>query len=128
MGLKNRDVWLNILHKLHDFKLVIDNALQMAQVLTREIPVILEQPEDFTGALGDTAIFHVEAANVASCQWQYKKPNSQWGDYNISGTDSVTMSITISTTRLTYEFRAKITGIDGSIIYSNPCRMILEEE
>lgn len=127
MGLKNRDVWLNILHKLRDLKLVIDNALQMANVLTREIPVILEQPEDFTGAIGDTAVFHVEAANVASWQWQYRQ-TGQWNSSNVPGTNTDTISIEISTTRLRYQYRAKITGIDGSIIYSNPCRMILEEE
>lgn len=120
MGLKNRDVWLNILHKLRDLKLVIDDALQMAQVLTREIPVILEQPQSYIGPAGGNANFTVNAENVAAYQWETKKKTSeQWGNSGISGNKTDTIHPAISAAYTVYEYRCKITGIDNSVIYSD---------
>lgn len=121
MSLKNRDVWLIILHKLRDLKPVIDNALQMAQVLTREIPVILEQPQSYVGPAGPRATFTVIAENVAAYQWQIKsKEGTQWSNSSATGnqTDTMTRATTDSAATL-YVYRCKITGIDNSVIYSD---------
>ena len=120
MALKNRDVWLNILHKLRDLNLVIDNTLQIAQVLTREIPVILEQPKSYVGPAGGNANFTVVAENVAAYQWQVKKKTvEEWGNSGISGNKTDTIHPAISEAYTEYEYRCKITGIDNSVIYSD---------
>ena len=129
MGLKNRDVWLIILHKLRELKLVIDNALQMAQVLTREIPVILEQPQSYVGPAGPRASFTVVAENVAAYQWQTKsKDGSQWSNSSATGnkTDTMTRATTDAAATLN-EYRCKITGIDNSVIYSDAVDITIGE-
>lgn len=122
MALKNRDVWLNILHKLRDLNLVIDNTLQIAQVLTREIPVILEQPQSYVGPAGPKASFTVIAENVADYQWQAKdKEGTQWTNSSAVGNKTNTMSraTTTGSSATQFEYRCKITGIDNSVIYSD---------
>ena len=115
-----RDTALKILGKLQNLKLVISNAKKDAQILTRTIPVILEQPQSYVGAAGGQANFTVIAENVAGYQWQTKKKvNEQWGNSGIAGnkTDTIHPSITAAYTE--YEYRCKITGIDESVIYSD---------
>lgn len=129
MSLKNRDVWLIILHKLRDLKPVIDNALQMAQVLTREIPVILEQPQSYVGPAGPRATFTVIAENVAAYQWQAKnKAGTQWVNSSATGNQTNTMNrATTDSAATQYEYRCEITGIDNSVIYSDVVGITIEE-
>ena len=126
----DRDTALKILQKLTNLKNILNPVVILSKVLTRKIPVIIQQPEDFTGAMGEEAYFTVIAENIAVYEWEFRtatgSPN--WQHSNISGTATNQAHVAISTARLKYLYRCKMTGIDGTIIYSNPVKMILEEE
>ena len=115
-----RDIALKILGKLQNLKLVVSNAKKEAQILTRTIPVIIEQPQSYVGAAGGQATFTVTAENVAAYQWQTKKKiNQQWGNSGIVGNKTDTIRPTVNATYTEYEYRCKLTGIDESVIYSD---------
>ena len=125
----NRDLSLDILQKLANIKNVLNNVVVLAKVLTREKPVIISQPENYVGPVGENAIFTVIAENVSSYQWETKKKTSeQWGNSAAPGNKTKSLSRTISDTSVTYEYRCKITGIDNSIIYSDIVDITIEEE
>lgn len=126
----NRDLFVELLEKVKSLAEVVKSAKVMSQILTREIPVILEQPEDYTGVMGEEAYFTVIAENIASYEWQFRTASGSpnWQHSNITGTYTNQAHVAISTARLKYLYRCKMTGIDGTIIYSNPVKMILEEE
>lgn len=116
-----RDIALKILGKLQNLKTVVSNARKEAQVLTRSIPVILEQPQSYLGPAGPRASFTVIAENVSAYQWQAKsKDGTQWSNSSATGnkTNTMTRATTDSSATL-YEYRCKITGIDNSVIYSD---------
>ena len=116
-----RDMALKILGKLQNLKTVVSNAKKEAQILTRSIPVILEQPQSYVGPVGPRATFTVIAENVATYQWQIKsKEGTQWSNSSATGnqTDTMTRATTDSAATL-YVYRCKITGIDNSVIYSD---------
>lgn len=115
-----RDIALKILGKLQNLKTVVSNAKKEAQVLTRSIPVILEQPQSYVGPAGGNATFKVVAENVAAYQWQVKKKTvEEWGNSGITGNKTDTIRPSISVAYTEYEYRCKITGIDNSVIYSD---------
>ena len=115
-----RDIALKILGKLQNLKTVVSNAKKEAQVLTRSIPVILEQPQSYVGPAGGNATFTVVAENVAAYQWQTKKKIvDTWGNSGITGNKTDTIHPSISVAYTEYEYRCKITGIDDSVIYSD---------
>ena len=89
------------------------------------VPHITTQPTDQVGAIGDTVIFTVVANNAVAYQWQYKVLN--W--HNASGgiTNQASYSIQVSTERMGYQFRCRITGKDGSYIYSDAVKMVAPE-
>lgn len=117
-----RDIALKILGKLQNLKTVVSNARKEAQVLTRSIPVILEQPQSYVGPAGPKASFTVIAENVADYQWQAKdKEGTQWTNSSAVGNKTNTMSraTTTGSSATQFEYRCKITGIDNSVIYSD---------
>lgn len=92
------------------------------------VPHITTQPTDQEGAVDATVSFHVVANNVAAYQWQVKiREDASWFDSNSEGATTDTLAIEVTTTRYAYFYRCKITGKDGSIIYSNTVRILQPE-
>lgn len=87
---------------------------------------ITRQPGDYTGAIGETAIFTIQtnrsAADVAY-QWQVKTSSSaDWRDVATGGTSQVYEN-QITQARLAYTFRCLAT-YEGTTLTSHECRMI----
>lgn len=92
-------------------------------------PLILTQPVDVVGAIDDPAVYTVLAANVSSYQWQYayaSSPNT-WVDSSLTGYDTNTLSMTITSSRYNLRFRCKITGLDGTVVYSDVVKCVAPE-
>lgn len=84
--------------------------------------VIRQQPQDYTGALGDTATFTVVATGLNILyQWQALPPDAAWRD--VSGATSSSFSAEITLNRLNYYYRCKLTNADGTV-YTVNVRMI----
>lgn len=92
-------------------------------------PVIFTQPQNVTGDIGETATFTVIAGNVSGYQWQYQydaTPGS-WIDSALSGYNTNSLSMEITSSRYNLSFRCKITGKDGTVIYSNVVKPVAPE-
>ena len=126
----NRDVYAGLISKVKSLGASVKNALVLAQILTRSIPVIIEQPVDAHVTDSQTAYLRVTAENIASYQWQYcTATDPTWK--NSTGTGNKTERLTVSSsyiaTRYKNFYRCKLTGVDNSVIYSNIVRIIREE-
>lgn len=87
---------------------------------------ILQQPQNYTGRLGDTASFTVvvEGSGI-TYNWQFSSNGgSTWKASSLTGKTTATASGEITTERLNYLYRCAIS--DGTeTIYSAPVAMIL---
>ena len=93
------------------------------------VPHITTQPTNQEASLNETATFSVVANNVARYLWRYR-PNSEstWRNTTGEGNDTASYTITVSSAGYyNNEFRCKITGKDGSIIYSNVVKVVAPE-
>ena len=87
---------------------------------------VTAMPQDFTGAIGQTATFTVTAENVASYQWQwrYADHSRDWTDTTAAGNKTASISMEITAARLTYEYRCVMLDSAGNAAYTNPVRII----
>lgn len=85
------------------------------------VPHITTQPVNYTGAIGDTITFTVDATNVKSYQWQFNNyPNAgSWRTSTLAGANTNTLTFEFTSVRLNYQYRCQITGLDNSVIYSD---------
>lgn len=75
---------------------------------------IISEPKDYSGAIGDTATFTVEAlGNGLSYQWQLKK-GSSWANLTTGGASSATFSVKIDDSRYGKQYRCVITDSNSS--------------
>lgn len=106
----------------------VKNAMDGNAVYTDEVeiiqiksPEIIRQPKNAEGKIGSTIVFSVEAANVKNYEWQYKeKGRNNWITFSWQDSyDTAEFKLPIlNEGRLTNTYRCKITGEDGSIIYT----------
>ncbi len=73
---------------------------------------------------GSGNTFTVSATGAASILWQSAAPNGAWtsldGVAGFSGATTATLTVTSATSALNgYQFRAAVTGADGSVVYSD---------
>lgn len=88
----------------------------------QEVPLVISaQPVSATAAVGDKVSFTVEAVGVASYQWQFSTNNgSTWSDSTATGARTNTLSnYEVTTARLSYKFRCKLTDYDGNVVYTD---------
>ncbi len=92
--------------------------------MTAPAVVITSQPEDFTGPIGETASFTVEAQGEGlTYQWQYKSlKDGKWYDTKTAGYNTPTMSIAVTNNRNGMQFRCKVTG-GGTTVTSDPATL-----
>ncbi|MBQ6116850.1 MAG: leucine-rich repeat domain-containing protein, partial [Oscillospiraceae bacterium] len=103
------------------FRCVITDAAGnevITDVATLHVEAVFEiitQPTDFTGPVGATATFHVEATGTGlTYQWQYKSAkDGKWYNASATGYNTDTMSIKVTTARNGMQFRCKVTDAFG---------------
>ena len=71
------------------------------------------------------AEFSVEATGVASYRWQWKSvTDNTWGNTTAEGNRTATMRVEATEARYNYEYRCKLTGNDGSVIYTDAVHIL----
>lgn len=103
------------------FVTVVDDLATLLGTLNDNlfVPHIVTQPTDQTAAVDSNAVFTVVANNVVKYEWQYKtNASTTWRDMHsgTTGADTDTITIPVTSTRYTYDYRCHMTGKDGSII------------
>jgi len=90
--------------------------------------VITTQPSDYTGAVGDTAAFTIEATGSGlSYQWQYLNAGATtWHDSGMSGAATATFSVPITDARDGQQYRCVITDEDGNSVTSDAAVLYVE--
>ena len=97
---------------------VISNVVYLTVGTVDTTPVITAQPEDFTGASGETAQFTVQATGTGlTYQWQYCNATSNiWRNSSMEGNDTDTISVTAASYRNGQKYRCIVTSEDGRSI------------
>lgn len=86
---------------------------------------IITQPTDIKADAGDTVTFTVGATGVASYRWQVGGTDgSNWTDLTWEGANTASMTRTMNETNITYVYRCKLTGLDGTVLYTDVVRII----
>ncbi|MCC8029725.1 MAG: immunoglobulin domain-containing protein [Lachnospiraceae bacterium] len=90
-----------------------------------EGPVIITQPQDYSGVIGDTAVFTVEAAGSGlTYQWQYLSPGANtWKDS--SGATTTLRSVEITAARDGQQYRCVVTDENGNSVTSDTATLIV---
>ena len=85
-----------------------------------EAPVITGQPEDYTGSVGETAQFTVQASGTGlTYKWQYCNASSNiWRDSSMPGSGTETISVPIANSRDGQKYRCVVTGENGGSVIS----------
>ncbi len=93
---------------------------------------ITEQPEDFIGAYGDWATYHIAvvAGSNVTYQWQYSFNNgSTWHDSGMTGNKTTDAKIQMTTKRVgKYIYRCKVKNERGDVLLSDCVGMYLESQ
>jgi hypothetical protein len=96
-----------------------------ATIIVRAPLAITQQPQDFTGAVGETATFTVKATGDGlTYQWQYKDPGgSTWLNSSFK-TPSMTCKITAA--RDGRQYRCIVTDASNQSVTSEPAAIIVK--
>ena len=86
---------------------------------------IIKQPESVKATVGETVTFTVEAENVAAYHWQYSTNGGENWKYSSNKTD--TISFTLTEAAKGYLRRCELTGVDGTVIYTDEVGIIISE-
>ena len=78
-------------------------------------PQITGQPESYTGAIGETAVFEVQAEGTdLTYQWQYCNANSSvWRASSMEGSTTASVSVPVTAGRDGQKYRCVITSGNG---------------
>jgi hypothetical protein len=80
---------------------------------------ITNQPENFTGAAGETALFEVVAEGEGlTYQWQVYK-NGAWKNTSLAGNTTSSLAVEATTARNGMTFRCVVTGSNGATATSD---------
>ena len=81
--------------------------------------MIAEEPENFTGFKGETAIYTVIAEGEGlTYQWQVNKDGT-WRNATFDGAQTATLSVEIMTSRNGFKFRCIVKDVYGVTVTSN---------
>ena len=95
--------------------------------ITDPVVEIVNQPTDYVGLEGSTAIFHVDAeGDGLSYQWQLKKGKS-WADQNSGGAKTDTFSVKADASRNGKVYRCLITDKYGNSEVTNEVSITIKE-
>ena len=92
---------------------------ESASIITGAAAIIITQPTDAVAANGSTAVFHVEAENAISYQWQYDDGIGGWWDLverdDRVGTTTDTLTLNVRPTVASFTYRCVITGAENTV-------------
>lgn len=95
--------------------------------LTTVALLIITQPEDYSGYIGDDAIFNVSASGEGlTYQWQTYK-NGQWVNSSLPGAKTSTLSVAITNARDGYVFRCMVKDSSGGTVYSDSATLHVKQ-
>ncbi|MCD8017975.1 MAG: hypothetical protein LUE97_09325, partial [Oscillospiraceae bacterium] len=91
---------------------------------------ITSQPEDYTGTVGSTAVFEVEATGSGlTYQWQYLNAGaSTWRDSGMSGADTASISVPVTEARDGQQYRCVVTDGDGNTVTSDAATLTVTDD
>ncbi len=91
---------------------------------------ITTQPSDYTGAVGENAIFTIEAiGDNLTYQWQYQNVGTDfWQNSSQSGNKTATLSVPITEKRNGQKYRCVVTDASGNSVTSDEATLIVEQE
>ena len=116
------DAWL---YRKEPYRLLVDKSLQLTGAAAA--PRISAQPESVTAAIGDAAVFSVEAyseISVLSCQWQISADGgTSWTD--LEGAVEETLSLTVTAELGGCLFRCVVTDSAGYSATSDAAALTL---
>ena len=88
------------------------------------LPFVVTQPTTVTAAINDNVTFSTLAAGRGlAYRWQYYTGGA-WTDYMIATADTPEFTFKVTSTRLNYAYRCKITDGDGIVIYTDTVGII----
>lgn len=80
---------------------------------------IAKQPSSIAAIVGDSITFTVVATGVSAYRWQYN-PGNKWYDLTDWETaDTASLTFATTATRMTWQYRCKLTDDNGSIVYTD---------
>lgn len=97
-----------------------DGSMSFLKVKDRLLQ-IYQQPQDYTGAVGETAVFNITAyGENVTYQWQYRNTNaSSWTKSSMTGSTTATLSVPIAEKRNGQQYRCIVSDAAGNQIISN---------
>lgn len=107
-----------------------DGSMSFLKVKDRLLQ-IYQQPQDYTGAVGETAVFNITAyGENVTYQWQYRNANaSSWTKSSMTGNTTATLSVPIAEKRNGQQYRCIVSDAAGNQIISNSAVLhVLTEE
>ena len=110
--------YTNDIYSYYGYKSDCSNALIYGGEAPRLEFAITDEPADYTGAIGETALFSVVAAGEGlSYQWQVNKSGT-WKNTTIAGNKTSVLPVEISAARDGMKFRCVITDSNNKQIIS----------
>jgi hypothetical protein len=113
------------------FRCVVKNAdgvsviSDVATLTISDPPVIVSQPSDYTGYVGEIAKFTIEAeGDAAYYQWQVYK-NGEWKNTSLTGNTTPTLKVEITDARDGMKFRCDVTNQQGVTVVSDEVSVIV---
>ena len=93
----------------------------------KEAATITSHPEDYTGAVGETAVFTVRAEGTGlSYQWQYSNDRGNaWKYSSQSGNKTDTIKVPVTAARDGQQYRCVVTDGEGNKAISSAARLIV---
>ena len=90
---------------------------------------IAAQPTDFTGAVGQNAVFAVcTEESGLQYQWQYRKSaTGSWYSTSATGYATDTLTVSVADSRNGYQYRCKITDGDGVEVYTQAATLTVSQ-
>ena len=74
---------------------------------------------------GQTINLTLTARNGSAYQWQYRSSGSgSWTNASYDGSKTSSMSANVTSTHYSYEWRCKMTGMDGNTVYSETIQIV----
>ena len=89
---------------------------------------IITQPEDYSGIVGETASFTVDATGKNfTCQWQVNT-TGEWKNSTMTGNDTCTLSVPIAAKRDGQKYRVILTDGDGNTVTSEEATLHVQPD
>ena len=101
---------------------------EAAQIIQAEKElVILQQPENVSGNIGDTAAFEVKAeGDGITYQWQYcNSGSSTWKNSSMTGSTTNKIEVTITKGRIGQKYRCILKDSEGNKVTTKEAQIIL---